>query len=47
VHPQDAATKRVRGFAKRQTPKLLNLLTLWGWLAALDDFRNWLIDEAA
>jgi hypothetical protein len=20
---------------------------LWGWLAALDDFRNWLIREAA
>jgi len=23
------------------------LLMLWGWLAALDDFRNWLIREAA
>jgi hypothetical protein len=27
--------------------KLLILLMLQGWLAALDDFRNWLIREAA
>jgi hypothetical protein len=27
--------------------KLLILLGLQGWLAALDDFRNWLIQEAA
>jgi hypothetical protein len=27
--------------------KLLILLVLWVWLAALDDFRNWLIREAA
>jgi hypothetical protein len=27
--------------------KLLILLGLQGWLAALDDFRNWLIREAA
>jgi hypothetical protein len=27
--------------------KLLILLTLKAWLAALDDFRNWLIREAA
>jgi hypothetical protein len=25
----------------------LIILILWGWLAALDDFRNWLIREAA
>jgi hypothetical protein len=25
----------------------LILLGLWVWLAALDDFRNWLIREAA
>jgi len=25
----------------------LILLALFGWLAALDDFRNWLIQEAA
>jgi hypothetical protein len=27
--------------------KLLILWKSWGWLAALDDFRNWLIREAA
>jgi len=27
--------------------KLLILLILLDWLAALDDFRNWLIREAA
>jgi hypothetical protein len=27
--------------------KLLIELALWAWLAALDDFRNWLIHEAA
>jgi hypothetical protein len=27
--------------------KYLILLALLGWLAALDDFRNWLIREAA
>jgi len=27
--------------------KLLILLALQGWLAALDDFRTWLIREAA
>jgi hypothetical protein len=27
--------------------KLLTLMALCGWLAALDDFRNWLIREAA
>jgi hypothetical protein len=27
--------------------KYLILLALRGWLAALDDFRNWLIREAA
>jgi hypothetical protein len=27
--------------------KLLILWILLGWLAALDDFRNWLIEEAA
>jgi hypothetical protein len=27
--------------------KLLIELALWAWLAALDDFRNWLIREAA
>jgi hypothetical protein len=27
--------------------KLLILLVLQAWLAALDDFRNWLIREAA
>jgi hypothetical protein len=27
--------------------KLLILLILLAWLAALDDFRNWLIREAA
>jgi hypothetical protein len=27
--------------------KMLILLRLWAWLAALDDFRNWLIREAA
>jgi hypothetical protein len=27
--------------------KLLILMMLRGWLAALDDFRNWLIREAA
>jgi hypothetical protein len=27
--------------------KLLTLLVLQVWLAALDDFRNWLIQEAA
>jgi hypothetical protein len=27
--------------------KLLILLVLLAWLAALDDFRNWLIREAA
>jgi hypothetical protein len=27
--------------------KLLILFVLEGWLAALDDFRNWLIREAA
>jgi hypothetical protein len=27
--------------------KLLILLILQAWLAALDDFRNWLIREAA
>jgi hypothetical protein len=27
--------------------KLLILLNLQGWLAALDDVRNWLIREAA
>ncbi len=26
---------------------LLILWIFWGWLAALDDFRNWLIREAA
>ena len=33
----------------RTTPKckLLILFGLQGWLAALDDFRNWLIQEAA
>jgi hypothetical protein len=29
------------------TRKSLISLTLLGWLAALDDFRNWLIREAA
>ena len=29
------------------THKLLILLALRWWLAALDDFRNWLIREAA
>jgi hypothetical protein len=27
--------------------KGLIILILWSWLAALDDFRNWLIREAA
>jgi hypothetical protein len=33
-----------RTTAKR---KSLTLLGLQGWLAALDDFRNWLVREAA
>jgi hypothetical protein len=32
---------------KRANGKLLILLTLRDWLAALDNFRNWLIREAA
>jgi hypothetical protein len=27
--------------------KSLILLIVWSWLGALDDFRNWLIREAA
>jgi hypothetical protein len=27
--------------------KSLILVKLWAWFAALDDFRNWLIREAA
>jgi hypothetical protein len=32
---------------RRRLCKLLILLPLMAWLAALDDFRNWLIREAA
>jgi hypothetical protein len=36
------------GRAARYSPrKQLILLILESWLAALDDFRNWLIREAA
>jgi hypothetical protein len=43
------ALKRKRLGHRRFTDprKLLILLILQSWLAALDDFRNWLIREAA
>ncbi len=35
------------GHGKANPCKRLILLDLTAWLAALDDFRNWLIQEAA
>jgi hypothetical protein len=37
----------LRDHAKNDVRKILILLPLQAWLAALDDFRNWLIREAA
>jgi hypothetical protein len=38
---------RLKGRQTNNTRKYLILLVLRGWLATLDDFRNWLIREAA
>jgi hypothetical protein len=46
----DRKALRKNGLANEptiQARKLLISLTLRSWLAALDDFRNWLIREAA
>jgi hypothetical protein len=40
------AMRLTRAFDKSPRNWLI-LLILWGWLAALDDFRNWLVREAA
>jgi hypothetical protein len=37
----------LRAVPDQSLRKLLILLILQAWLAALDDFRNWLIREAA
>jgi len=37
----------LQGPGEMRSFKLLILLNLRSWLAALDDFRNWLVREAA
>jgi hypothetical protein len=39
--------KQIDHLTKADPHNLLILLVLLAWLAALDDFRNWLIREAA
>jgi hypothetical protein len=46
-HRKGLTAKRLGDRRKLCPHKLLILLILQGWLAALDDFRNWLIREAA
>jgi hypothetical protein len=40
-------THHLDAYSEQRLHKLLILLALQAWLAALDDFRNWLIREAA
>ena len=47
VCSQRIETRLLRRSRKRCHHKCLILLALRTWLAALDDFRNWLIREAA
>jgi len=45
--PQRIETEPLKRSRELAVRKLLILLGLLVWLAALDDFRNWLIREAA
>jgi hypothetical protein len=45
--PQSTEYQRLDRSGESDPSKLLILWILRGWLAALDDFRNWLIREAA
>ena len=47
LRPQTTDDRTLTGKSHVKSRKLLVLLMLWTWLAALDDFRNWLIRGAA
>jgi hypothetical protein len=47
LHRKRIEIKALSRLAGSSSHKLLISLTLLAWLAALDDFRNWLIREAA